>query len=44
MSLNNLDELLLHDLRDTYDAERRITKALPQNGAGGFIEETKEGV
>jgi ferritin-like metal-binding protein YciE len=30
MSLNNLDELFLHDLQDTYDAERRITKALPK--------------
>jgi ferritin-like metal-binding protein YciE len=30
MKLNSLEELFLHDLKDTYDAEKRITKALPQ--------------
>jgi ferritin-like metal-binding protein YciE len=30
MSLETLDDLFLHHLRDTYDAEKRLTKALPQ--------------
>jgi ferritin-like metal-binding protein YciE len=30
MSLENLEDLFLHDLKDTYDAERRMTKALPK--------------
>src|SRR5688572_26997388 len=30
MSPSNLEELLLRDLRDTLDAERQLTKALPR--------------
>ena len=30
MNLNNLHDLFLHDLKDTYDAEKRMTKALPK--------------
>jgi ferritin-like metal-binding protein YciE len=30
MSLSNLEDLFLHDLKDTYDAEKRLTKALPK--------------
>src|SRR5688500_11650684 len=30
MSLTNLDDLFLHELKDTYDAEKRMTKALPK--------------
>lgn len=30
MNLNTLDDLLLHELKDIYDAERRLTKALPK--------------
>jgi ferritin-like metal-binding protein YciE len=30
MSLNNLEDLFLHELKDTYDAEKRMTKALPK--------------
>jgi ferritin-like metal-binding protein YciE len=29
MKLNNLRDLLIHDLQDIYDAEMQITKALP---------------
>jgi ferritin-like metal-binding protein YciE len=30
MKLNNLRDLFIHDIQDTYDAEKQITKALPQ--------------
>jgi ferritin-like metal-binding protein YciE len=30
MSMNDLEDLFLHDLKDTYDAEKRLTKALPK--------------
>jgi ferritin-like metal-binding protein YciE len=30
MKLSNLRDLLIHDLQDIYDAEKQITKALPQ--------------
>lgn len=30
MSLNQLEDLFLHHLKDTYDAEKRLTKALPK--------------
>ena len=30
MSLASLDDLFLHELKDTYDAEKRMTKALPK--------------
>jgi ferritin-like metal-binding protein YciE len=30
MDLKNLQDLFLHDLKDTYDAEKRMTKSLPK--------------
>lgn len=30
MSLETLDDLFLHDLKDLYDAEKRLVKALPK--------------
>src|SRR5688500_16191881 len=30
MSLHKLHDLFVHELRDIYDAEKRITKALPK--------------
>lgn len=30
MKLNNLRDLFIHDIQDMYDAEKQITKALPQ--------------
>ncbi|PTX20205.1 ferritin-like metal-binding protein YciE [Pontibacter mucosus] len=30
MKLNNLQDLLIHELRDIYNAEQQITKALPK--------------
>jgi ferritin-like metal-binding protein YciE len=30
MKLTNLEELFLHELKDTYDAEKRMSKALPK--------------
>lgn len=30
MSASNLEELFLHQLKDTFDAEKQITKALPK--------------
>jgi ferritin-like metal-binding protein YciE len=30
MSLTSLEDLFLHHLKDTYDAEKRLTKALPK--------------
>jgi len=30
MSMHNLADLFLHHLKDTYDAEKRLTKALPK--------------
>lgn len=30
MKLNNLNDLLLHELKDIYNAEQQITKALPK--------------
>lgn len=34
MNLNNLEDLFLHELKDTYDAEKRMTKALPKMAKG----------
>jgi ferritin-like metal-binding protein YciE len=39
MSLGSLDELFLHQLKDTYDAEKQLTKALPKMKKGANSEE-----
>ena len=41
MSASNLDELLVHHLRDTLDAERQLTKALPKLAKAASNEELK---
>jgi ferritin-like metal-binding protein YciE len=53
VKLKNLKDLLVHELRDLYDAERQITKALPamaekakssdlKNGLKDHLKQTKE--
>src|SRR4029079_17883643 len=42
MSANNLRELLIEELKDIYDAEQRITKALPKMAKAADSEELKE--
>ena len=39
MSIENLEELFLHELKDILDAERQITKALPKMAKGAESEE-----
>jgi ferritin-like metal-binding protein YciE len=39
MALASLDELFLHHLKDTYDAEKQLTKALPKMRKGASSEE-----
>jgi ferritin-like metal-binding protein YciE len=39
---NNLRELLIEELKDIYDAEQRITKALPKMAKAADSEELKE--
>jgi len=34
MSVENMDELLLDELKDIYSAEKQITKALPKLAKG----------
>lgn len=34
MSIENLEDLFLHELKDILDAERQITKALPKMAKG----------
>jgi ferritin-like metal-binding protein YciE len=41
MSINNLEDLFLHELKDVLDAERQITKALPKLAKGAESEELK---
>jgi ferritin-like metal-binding protein YciE len=41
MSVENLQELFLHELKDVLDAERQITKALPKMAKGAESEELK---
>ena len=42
MSANNLRALLIEELKDIYDAEQRITKALPKMAKAADSEELKE--
>jgi ferritin-like metal-binding protein YciE len=39
MSVTNLDELFVHELRDTLDAERQLVKALPKMARAATSEE-----
>jgi ferritin-like metal-binding protein YciE len=41
MSIANLEDLFLHELRDVLDAERQITKALPKMKKAATSEELK---
>jgi ferritin-like metal-binding protein YciE len=41
MSIENLEDLFLHELKDILDAERQITKALPKMAKGAESEELK---
>jgi ferritin-like metal-binding protein YciE len=41
MSVENLQELFVHELKDVLDAERQITKALPKMAKGAESEELK---
>jgi ferritin-like metal-binding protein YciE len=41
MSVENLEDLFLHELKDVLDAERQITKALPKMAKGAESEELK---
>lgn len=42
MGVENMDELLLDELKDIYSAEKQITKALPKMAKGAESEELKE--
>jgi ferritin-like metal-binding protein YciE len=41
MSISNLEDLFLHELRDVLDAERQITRALPKMARAATSEELK---
>lgn len=41
MSIENLEDLFLHELKDILDAERQITKALPKMVKGAESEDLK---
>jgi ferritin-like metal-binding protein YciE len=41
MSISNLEDLFVHELRDVLDAERQITKALPKMMKAATSEELK---
>jgi ferritin-like metal-binding protein YciE len=41
MSITNLEDLFIHELRDVLDAERQITKALPKMVKAASSEELK---
>jgi len=41
MKLNNLEELLVHELRDTYDAEKQLVKALPKMAKAATSEQLR---
>jgi ferritin-like metal-binding protein YciE len=41
MSINNLEDLFLHDLKDTLDAEKQILKALPKMAKACTSEELR---
>jgi len=42
MSVENMDELLLDELKDIYSAEKQITKALPKMAKGAESEELRQ--
>lgn len=42
MSANNLEELFLHHVKDTYDAEKQLAKALPKLAKAATDENLKE--
>jgi ferritin-like metal-binding protein YciE len=42
MSMMTLDDLFLNELKDVYDAEKRITKALPKMAKAAETEELRE--
>lgn len=41
MSVSNLEDLFLHELRDVLDAERQLTRALPKMAKAATSEELK---
>jgi ferritin-like metal-binding protein YciE len=41
MSIKNLEDLFLHELKDILDAERQLTKALPKMAKGAESEELR---
>jgi len=43
MKLNNLEELLVHELRDVYDAEKQLVKALPKMAKAATSEQLRSG-
>jgi ferritin-like metal-binding protein YciE len=43
MKLNTLEDLLLHELRDLYSAEKQLLKALPKMAKAASHEELKAG-
>jgi len=42
MNVENMDELLLDELKDIYSAEKQITKALPKMAKGAESEELRQ--
>ena len=42
MSMNTLDDLFLDELKDIYDSEKRIVKALPKMAKSASTEELRE--
>ncbi len=44
MSTESLKELLIEELKDIYDAEKQLVKALPKMAKGAFDEELKAGL
>lgn len=43
MKLNNLKDLMIHELKDLYNAEQQITKALPKMADAAKDDELKRG-
>ena len=41
MSIENLDDLFLHELKDVYDAEKQILKALPKMAKAASTDELR---
>ncbi len=42
MKINNLEELFLYELRDTYDAEKQLVKALPKMAKAASSDELRQ--